>query len=101
MMRAESWIKTSPAGLYCEPGNFHIDPVHPVPRAVITHGHGDHARSGNEQVLATPGTISIMQERYGEAAGASLQPLAYGETVTAGDVAVRLAPAGPPAGGSP
>jgi putative mRNA 3-end processing factor len=92
--RPETWIRTSSAGLYCEPGNFHIDPVHPVPRAVITHGHGDHARSGNEQVLATPGTIAIMQERYGEAAGASLQPLAYGETVTAGDVTVRLAPAG-------
>jgi len=92
--RPETWIRTSSAGLYCEPGNFHIDPVHPVPRAVITHGHGDHARSGNEQVLATPGTIAIMQERYGEAAGASLQPLAYGEPVTAGEVTVRLAPAG-------
>ena len=92
--RPETWIRTSSAGLYCEPGDFHVDPVHPVPRAVITHGHGDHARSGNEQVLATPDTIAIMQERYGEAAGASLQPLAYGETVTAGDVTVRLAPAG-------
>ena len=92
--RPETWIGTSSAGLYCEPGDFHIDPVRPVPRAVITHGHGDHARSGNEKVLATPGTIAIMQERYGEAAGASLQPLAYGETVTAGDVTVRLAPAG-------
>ena len=92
--RPETWIRKSSAGLYCEPGDFHVDPVHPVPRAVITHGHGDHARSGNEQVLATPDTIAIMQERYGEAAGASLQPLAYGETVTAGDVTVRLAPAG-------
>ena len=92
--RPETWIRKSSAGLYCEPGDFHIDPVCPVPRAVITHGHGDHARSGNEQVLATPDTIAIMQERYGEAAGASLQPLAYGETVTAGDVTVRLAPAG-------
>jgi len=92
--RPETWIRKSSAGLYCEPGDFHIDPVRPVPRAVITHGHGDHARSGNEQVLATPDTIAIMQERYGEAAGASLQPLAYGETVTAGDVTVRLAPAG-------
>jgi len=92
--RPETWIRTSSAGLYCEPGDFHIDPIHPVPRAVITHGHGDHARSGNEQVLATPGTIAIMRARYGEAAGGSLQPLAYGETVAAGDVAVRLVPAG-------
>jgi putative mRNA 3-end processing factor len=93
-LRPESWIKTTAAGLYCEPGNFHIDPVRPVPRAVITHGHGDHARSGNERVLATPGTIAIMQQRYGEAAGGSLQPLPYGETLATGDATVRLVPAG-------
>jgi len=92
--RPEIWIKTTSAGLYCEPGDFYIDPIRPVPCAVITHGHGDHARPGNERVLATPGTIAIMQERYGEAAGASLQPLAYGETVTAGDMTVRFVPAG-------
>jgi len=92
--RPETWIRTSSAGLYCEPGDFYIDPVRPVPRAVITHGHGDHARPGNERVLATPGTIAIMQERYGEAAGVSLQPLAYGEILAAGDVTVRLLPAG-------
>jgi putative mRNA 3-end processing factor len=92
--RPETWIRTSSAGLYCEPGNFHIDPARPVPRAVITHGHGDHARSGNEGVLATPGTIAIMQERYGEAAGRSLQTLGYGETLAVGDVTVRLMPAG-------
>jgi putative mRNA 3-end processing factor len=92
--RPETWIRTTSAGLYCEPGDFHIDPARPVPRAVITHGHGDHARSGNERVLATPATIAIMRERYGDSAGGSLQPLAYGEIVTAGDVTVRLVPAG-------
>src|SRR5215472_7402733 len=65
-LRPETWIKTTPAGLYCEPGDFHIDPLTPVPRAVITHGHADHARPGNERVLATPGTIAIMRLRYGE-----------------------------------
>ena len=92
--RPESWIKTTSAGLYCEPGDFHIDPVRPVRRAVITHGHGDHARSGNERVLATPGTIAIMRQRYGGLAGGSLQALDYGETLSIGDVAVRLASAG-------
>ena len=92
--RPEIWIKTTSAGLYCQPGDFYIDPLRPVPRAVITHGHGDHARSGNDRVLATTGTIAIMRERYGEAAGGSLQPLAYGEIVAAGDVTVRLMPAG-------
>jgi putative mRNA 3-end processing factor len=93
-LRPESWIKTTSAGLYCEPGGFYIDPIRPVPCAVITHGHGDHARSGNERVLATPGTIAIMKQRYGEAAGVALQPLPYGETLMAGDVTVRPVPAG-------
>ena len=92
--RPESWIRTTSAGLYCEPGDFHIDPLLPVPRAVITHGHGDHARSGNERVLATPGTIAIMRSRYGDLAGGSLQPLDYRETISVGDVTVRLVPAG-------
>jgi len=92
--RPESWIRTTPAGLYCEPGDFHIDPLRPVPRAVITHGHGDHARAGNERVLATPGTIAIMRSRYGDLAGGSLQPLDYRETISVGDVTVRLVPAG-------
>jgi putative mRNA 3-end processing factor len=93
-LRPETWLKTTPAGLYCEPGDFYIDPLLPVPRAVITHGHGDHARPGNERVLATPGTIAIMQLRYGELAGGALQPLDYGKTITSGDVTVRLVPAG-------
>ena len=90
----ETWIKTTPAGLYCEPGDFHIDALLPVPRAVISHGHGDHARSGNGQVLATPATIAIMRSRYGELAGGSLQPLDYGEAVAIGGVTLRLLPAG-------
>jgi len=93
-LRPETWIKATPAGLYCEPGDFHIDPLVPVPRALITHGHGDHARPGNERVLATPGTIAIMRLRYAELAGGSLQPLDYGETITSGDVTVRLVPEG-------
>jgi putative mRNA 3-end processing factor len=92
--RPETWIKTTPAGLYCEPGDFYIDPLLPVSRAVITHGHGDHARSGNERVLATPATIAIMRSRYGELAGGSLQPLDYRESVAVGGVTVRLLPAG-------
>src|SRR6516162_4750095 len=92
--RPESWIKPTPAGLYCEPGDIYIDPIRPVQRAVITHGHGDHARSVNERVLATPATIAIMRQRYGEAVGGSLQPLPYGETLATGDVTVRLVPAG-------
>ncbi len=90
----ESWIRTTADGLYCVPGDFHIDPRRPVRRAVITHGHGDHARSGNARVLATGETIAIMQSRYGEAAGGAFQMLAYGQSLAIGDVTVRLMPAG-------
>jgi putative mRNA 3-end processing factor len=90
----ETWVRTTPAGLYVEPGDFHIDPARAVERAVITHGHSDHARPGHTKVLATAETIAIMQLRMGAGAGGAFQAMAYGETVTIGEVAVRLVPAG-------
>ena len=55
-----------PEGLYCPAGDFHIDPMRPVARALITHGHSDHARAGHGAVLATRETLEIMAIRYGE-----------------------------------
>ena len=93
-LHPDRWIKVRPEGLYVEPGGFHIDPVRPVERAIVTHGHSDHARPGNRHVLATPATLAIMRQRIGEGAGGSLQPLEYGKGLTIGEVAVRLVPAG-------
>jgi putative mRNA 3-end processing factor len=90
----ETWLRVTPTGLYCEPGGFHIDPTQPVPRAVITHGHGDHARPSNGAVLATAETLAIMRSRYGDEAGGTMQPLGYGERIDVGGVSLRLAPAG-------
>ncbi|MBU6419135.1 MAG: ligase-associated DNA damage response exonuclease [Proteobacteria bacterium] len=91
----ETWLKPTPSGLYCVPGDFYIDPLRVVPRAVITHGHSDHARPGHAQVLATPETLAIMRARMGEErAGGALQPLAYHEALKLNDVTVRLVPAG-------
>ncbi|SMF53618.1 putative mRNA 3-end processing factor [Tistlia consotensis] len=92
--RPESWLRVEPRGLYVVPGDFYVDPVRPVERAVVTHGHADHARPGHAKVLATPETLAIMQARYGDRAGSGLQALGYGEPVTIGEVTVRLAPAG-------
>lgn len=92
--RPESWLRVTPAGLYCEPGDFYIDPLRPVARAVITHGHGDHARPGNEHVLATPETVAIMRQRYGELAGGTAQTASYGERLKVGGVSLTLVPAG-------
>ena len=93
-MRAEDWIRPTPQGLHVGPGDFYIDPVRPAARAVVTHGHGDHARPGGGDVLATAGTLAIMRARFGDAAGRRLQAAAYGEEIRIGDVRVRLAPAG-------
>ncbi|WP_373502360.1 ligase-associated DNA damage response exonuclease [Aestuariivirga sp.] len=90
----ESWLRPGPSGLYCVPGDFHIDPHAPVPRAVITHGHSDHARPGHAAVLATADTLQIMKLRLGNGAGGQLQALAYGEPIKVRDVTVRLVPAG-------
>lgn len=93
-MRPESWVRPTPQGLYVEPGDFFIDPTRPATRAVVTHGHGDHARPGNARVLATDGTLAIMRARYGEDAGGTLQAARYGETIRVGEVDVRFVPAG-------
>src|SRR6202789_2283904 len=87
-------LRPDKAGLYCPPGNFHIDPVAPVARAVMTHGHGDHARAGHGAVLATRETLAIMAVRYGAEFAGSTETAAYGKSVTRNDVAVTLHPAG-------
>ncbi|NBB52725.1 ligase-associated DNA damage response exonuclease [Rhizobium sp. CRIBSB] len=94
MIKPEDLLRPTPLGLYCPPGDFYVDPVRPVDRAVITHGHADHARAGHGAVLATPQTLAIMGERYGTDFTRLRQPSAYGETVTHNDVSVRLVPAG-------
>ena len=93
-MRATELLRPTPAGLCCPAGDFHIDPVRPVERAIITHGHSDHARAGHGRVLATAETLAIMAERYGEDFAGEQQALAYGEVVHQGDVSVMLKPAG-------
>ena len=94
MNSIESWLYPRPEGLFCEPGGFYIDPRAAVDRAVITHGHGDHARSGHGAVLATPETIAIMKVRYGTDSAGRFDPLALGEPIRVNGVSVRLAPAG-------
>ncbi|MBV7411068.1 ligase-associated DNA damage response exonuclease [Maritimibacter sp. DP1N21-5] len=62
----EDLLIPRPEGLYCPPGEFYIDPMQPVARAMVTHGHADHARSGHGAVMASTQTLDIMAIRYGE-----------------------------------
>ena len=85
-------IVLRPEGLYCPAGDFHIDPWRPVARAVITHAHADHARSGHGAYLATAVSEGVLRARLG--ADIPLQGLAYGEPVMLNGVRVSLHPAG-------
>jgi putative mRNA 3-end processing factor len=91
-MAKAPFLLPQPEGLYCSAGDFHIDPVRPVPRALITHGHSDHARSGHAAVMATAETLDIMAIRYGEDFCGSRQ-VADGP-VTINGVTVSFHPAG-------
>jgi hypothetical protein len=66
-MRPDDILLRTSAGLCCKVGGFHIDPTRAVDKAVITHGHSDHARAGHGAVLATQETLDLMRRRYGEA----------------------------------
>src|SRR5580698_1179371 len=93
-MRPEDLLQPTPCGLCCKPGGFHIDPTRAVDRAVITHGHSDHARPGHGSVLATPETLDLMRLRYGDNFAGQTQAARYGETLSIGGVAVTFHPAG-------
>lgn len=85
-------LQETPAGLYCPDGDFYIDPWQGVPRAVITHAHGDHARAGSAAYLCAAACAPLLARRLGS--GAVIEPLAYGETRVIGGTRVSLHPAG-------
>ncbi len=91
-MASPDWLIPHPEGIYIAPADAWIDPSRPKDKALVTHGHADHARAGHGKVLATPETLAIMNVRYGEQVGG--QGVGYGETVRLGDVSVRFVPAG-------
>ncbi len=93
-MQPRDLLHPRPEGLYCPAGDFFIDPVRPVARALITHGHSDHARAGHGHVLATRQTLDIMALRYGVDFAGATQAAAYGEAIAVNGVKVSFHPAG-------
>ncbi|KQS03288.1 DNA ligase-associated DEXH box helicase [Sphingomonas sp. Leaf357] len=92
MAKLGDWIEPHPHGIYVKPADIWVDPSRPSPKALVTHGHADHARGGHDAVWATPETLAIMATRYGPQNG---HPVAYGETLKlAGDVEATFVPAG-------
>jgi putative mRNA 3-end processing factor len=93
-MRPEDLLVPTQAGLCCPAGGFYIDPVRPVDKAVITHGHSDHARPGHGAVLATRETLDLMRLRCGAGFAGTTQAVGYGETIGINGVSLTLHPAG-------
>ena len=85
-------IRPEPSGLYCEKGDFFIDPTRKVDRAVITHAHSDHARRGSERYLCSKPCESLLRSRLGK--NLSIQALTYGATTHINGVKISLHPAG-------
>lgn len=91
MRVASDLIVATAAGLYCPAGDFHIDPSQPVPRAVITHGHGDHAREGMGCYHLVAESLPILRWRLGEQ---DYRVHAYAEPFALGTTRVSLHGAG-------
>ncbi|WP_206367741.1 ligase-associated DNA damage response exonuclease [Sphingomonas piscis] len=86
-----SWIEPFPEGIYVRPADAWVDPSDAKAKALVTHGHADHARGGHGEVWATPETLAIMGVRYGEQ---NARPVAFGESTRIGEVDVSFVPAG-------
>jgi putative mRNA 3-end processing factor len=85
-------LRTTDRGLYCEAGDFYIDPWRPVDRAVITHAHSDHARWGMGSYLAANPGVRILHQRVGDEA--NISGVDFGETHVINSVRVTFYPAG-------
>ncbi|HEV7278959.1 MAG TPA: ligase-associated DNA damage response exonuclease [Pirellulaceae bacterium] len=85
-------LKVNDCGIYCAAGDFYIDPWRPVPRAVVTHAHSDHARWGCQSYLTTEEGRGVLARRMGS--DAVIETVRYGQTVTIGSATVSLHPAG-------
>ncbi|MGV8950993.1 MAG: ligase-associated DNA damage response exonuclease [Cypionkella sp.] len=92
MTQTTALLQTRPEGLFCPAGGFYIDPIRPVDRALITHGHADHARAGHGAVMATQQTLDIMAIRYGADFTGQQQPAQGAQQL--GEVSVAFHPAG-------
>ena len=87
-----SLMELTDRGLYCAAGDFYVDPWQPVPRAVITHAHSDHARFGSAAYLTAAPGVEVLRERVG--LDAQIESVEYAESIRLNGVSVTLHPAG-------
>ena len=89
-----NWLIKKKEGLYCIPGDFYIDPLYPVKKALITHAHTDHARPNNHFILGTKETIEIMKIRYAKSYCTNYQVINYNRPLTINNIDITFIPAG-------
>lgn len=90
--RFDDLLQVTPEGLYCPAAGLYVDPHRRVARAVITHGHADHARWGHGEVLTSAAGAPLVQQRVGEKT--PVQGVPYGEVLRVGGAKISLHPAG-------
>jgi putative mRNA 3-end processing factor len=88
------FIVQTKVGLFCSYGNFYLDPKEPVPHAVISHAHGDHAIGGNQIVYCTEATAEFMKHRYKKFAAGTFEIKPYHERFNIDGVGISFYPAG-------
>ncbi len=89
-----NWLIKKKEGLYCIPGDFFIDPILPVEKALITHAHTDHARPNNNLILSSKETIDLMKLRYGRNYCLKSQTIKFNEVVNINNLKISIYPAG-------
>jgi putative mRNA 3-end processing factor len=85
-------LRVTDRGLYCDAGDFFVDPWAAVDRAVVTHAHGDHVASGCRAYLTAEPGVPVLRRRLDPAA--RIRGTAYGAALEIGGVRVSLHPAG-------
>ena len=85
-------IQLTPEGLHCPAAGAWIDPWRPVPRALITHAHADHARPGSGEYWAVASGGAVLRQRLGQ--GIALHRVAYGQELRIGEATVSFHSAG-------
>ncbi len=85
-------VKLTDKGLFCETGDFYIDPWLPVKKAVVTHAHADHTYRGSQNYLVPDEGKRLSRIRLGN--DALIETAKYGETTVINGVKVSFHPAG-------
>ena len=78
-------------GIYCKQADVYLDPWRGVDKALISHGHSDHARWGSKRYITEQTNVPIIQHRLGNI---TVSGKKYNETFSINGVQFSFHPAG-------